>query len=257
MNKKEGYRSSNPPARGVDSACPRKGDHVASGPLPRNNFGTTSGSATYQSDMVTGATRTRTRRQKMTSPDTEDESTYNDHDKQFRQPTTPEMTDSYQHLLNSTTTIPSRIQMHKPRLLQTQVPTFRGSKGTFDEFEHLRPISNRMTEDAKLQYFQSLLREGPFEFQQSLTITTETPWTTCWQCFEKSSPTMTSRSSQATKGTKKNTISQQKPSQTSSSDWQLSPCKLSKITQDSTSRHFSSASSWFPSSRIYWRTPKK
>ena len=128
---------------------------------PNTDFGTTSGTAAYQSDMVRAATRTR--RLQMTNPDSDEESTYNDHDRQFRQSMTPEMTDPYEHLLDAPTTLPSPIQTNNPRLLQTQVPTFRGTKNTFNEFEHLfrdhlRPVSYRLTEEAKLQYFQSHLR---------------------------------------------------------------------------------------------------
>ena len=47
------------------------------------------------------------------------------------------------------------------------------------EFEHLlqnhsRPMKHRLIEEAKLQYFQSLLREEAIESYQSLSITTET-----------------------------------------------------------------------------------
>ena len=53
---------------------------------------------------------------------------------------------------------------HQQKVLSTQVPNFRGSKDKFNEFEHLllnhlRPHQNRLTEEAKLQYFQSLLRD--------------------------------------------------------------------------------------------------
>ena len=70
----------------------------------RIDFGITSGTATHQFDIVTGATRTRNRRNQMTSPDINDETTYSDHERRFRQPTTPELTDPYEHLLNAITT---------------------------------------------------------------------------------------------------------------------------------------------------------
>ena len=47
----------------------------------RTDVVTTSGTATYQSDMVTTSTRIQNRRQKRTSHDTDDETTYNDHDR--------------------------------------------------------------------------------------------------------------------------------------------------------------------------------
>ena len=146
---------------------------------PKTDFGTTSGTATYQSDMVTAATRPQTRQQQMTSPDTDDVSTINDHDRRFRRPTTPEITDSYEHLLKAITTLPSRTQSNNLRLLKTQIATFRGTTNTFNEFEiplrnHLRPMRNKLTKEAKLHYFRRLLREEAIEFYQSLTITTET-----------------------------------------------------------------------------------
>ena len=60
----------------------------------RSELGTTSGTAMPQSEMVTGIHRTRHRRQSMTSPETDDETTYPEYDRQFRPPTPPEMTDS-------------------------------------------------------------------------------------------------------------------------------------------------------------------
>ena len=40
--------------------------------------------------------------------------------------------------------------------------------------KNLRTMSKTLTEKAKLQYFQNLLREEAIEIYQSLTITTET-----------------------------------------------------------------------------------
>ena len=50
-----------------------------------------------------------------------------------------------------------------------QVPNFRRMKDTFNEFEHLlrkhfRFMSNNLTEETKLQSFQSFLREEAIEF---------------------------------------------------------------------------------------------
>ena len=80
------------------------------------DFVTTSGTATYQSDLVTGATRTRNWRQPMTSPDIDDGTTYNDHDRRFRQQTTSEKTNLYEHLLDARTTLPIQVQANVPRL---------------------------------------------------------------------------------------------------------------------------------------------
>ena len=140
---------------------------------------TTSGTITQQSDMVTGDTRAQSRRKPMTSPDTDDKRTYTEYDKRFRRPMTPELTNPYEDLPDGITTLPSWIQTNNPRLLQTQLPTFRVAKNTFKEHEHvlqdrLRPMSNTLTEEPKLQYFQNPLREKTIKFYQPLPTTTET-----------------------------------------------------------------------------------
>ena len=67
------------------------------------------------------------------------------------------------------------------KLLPTKVPTFRG-KNWFNIFEHflrnhLQPFSNRITEEAKLQQFQTSLRQEAVEIFKSLTISTKTTLT--------------------------------------------------------------------------------
>ena len=79
---------------------------------------------------------------------------------------------------------------HQQKVLSTQVPNFRGSKDKFNEFEHLllnhlRPHQNRLTEEAKLQYFQSLLRDEAIEFWQTLRINSETTLKDVLQLFNK------------------------------------------------------------------------
>ena len=88
------------------------------------------------------------------------------------------MTDPNEQLLDSITTLPNRIHTSSPWLLQTQIPTFRGSKDSFSEVEHLlqkhlRPMNHCIPDEAKIQYFQSLQRDKAIEFYQSLTTTTE------------------------------------------------------------------------------------
>ena len=100
-------------------------------PHPRTDFATTFGLATHQSDMVTGGTPTQNRQQPMTGPDTHDETTYNKYDRQVWRPTTSELTDPYEQLLNAITALPGEIQTDIPRLLQRQIPTFRGTKKNF------------------------------------------------------------------------------------------------------------------------------
>ena len=115
----------------------------------------------------------------MTSPDRDDETTHPDYDRRIQPPTPPEMANTYEKLLDVITTLTTRIHTKNPRLLQTQVQAFRGTKDNFNEFEHLlnkdlRPMNRRLPEEVKLQYFRSLVREEAIEFYQSLTITTET-----------------------------------------------------------------------------------
>ena len=66
-----------------------------------------------------------------------------------------------------------------PKILQTQVPLFKRTRDKYNEFEHLllnhlRPHAHTLTEEQKLSYFQSLLRDDAIEFWQTLTITIET-----------------------------------------------------------------------------------
>ena len=77
----------------------------------------------------------------------------------------PQLTDvitEIHHLRNSMDT-------HQPKVLQTQVPLFKGVREKYNEFEHLllnhlRTHAHKLTEEQKLNYFQSLLRDDDFEF---------------------------------------------------------------------------------------------
>ena len=67
----------------------------------------------------------------------------------------------------------------QPKILQTQVPLFRGNRDKYNEIKHLlknhtRPHMNKLTEDQKLNYFRSLLRDDAIELWQTLKINTET-----------------------------------------------------------------------------------
>ena len=78
----------------------------------------------------------------------------------------------------------------QPKILQTQVPLFKGNRDKYNEFEHLllnhlRPHANKLTEEQKLNYFQSLLRDDAIEFWQTLTITTETTLRDILTAFKK------------------------------------------------------------------------
>ena len=66
-----------------------------------------------------------------------------------------------------------------PKILHTQVPLFRGNREKYNDFEHLllnhiRPHQHKLSEEQKLTYSQSLLRDDAIEFWQSLKITTQT-----------------------------------------------------------------------------------
>ena len=78
----------------------------------------------------------------------------------------------------------------QPKILQTQVPLFRGNREKYNEFEHLlknhlRSHMHILTEEQELNYFQSLLRDDAIDFWQTLKITTETTLTEILQAFNK------------------------------------------------------------------------
>ena len=65
------------------------------------------------------------------------------------------------------------------KVLHTQVPKFIGSKDKSIEFEHLLlnhllPHQHKITEENKLHYFPSLLRDEVVVFRQTLRISTKT-----------------------------------------------------------------------------------
>ena len=124
-------------------------------------------------DMVTGVTETRStrptsrftnfRRYQEHDTDEEGESTHRGNE---------------ERLLNAIETIPQRIKSTttNTKLLQTHVPNFRGQKDKFVEFEHLlpnhlSPLANEITEENKLHFFQSLLRDEAIEYWQLIQIT--------------------------------------------------------------------------------------
>ena len=83
-----------------------------------------------------------------------------------------------ERLLNAIETIPQRIKSSttNTKLLQTHIPNFRGQKDKFVEFEHLllnhlSPLANKITEENKLHFFQSLLRNEVIEDWQAIQIT--------------------------------------------------------------------------------------
>ena len=102
----------------------------------------------------------------------------------------PQMDDVITEIHNLRTTMTDGVI--QPKILQTQVPLFRGNRDKYNEFEHLlknhlRPHMNKLTEEQKLNYFQSLLRDEAIEFWQTLktTVKTETTLHDVLQAFNK------------------------------------------------------------------------
>ena len=125
------------------------------------------------SDMVTGVTETRPTRP---SSNFTNFRRYQDDDTDEEGESTPRSNE--ERLLNAIETIPQRIKSTttNTKLLQTHVPNFRGQKDKFVEFEHLllnhlSPLANQITEENKLHFFQSLLRDDAIEYWQSIQLT--------------------------------------------------------------------------------------
>ena len=93
-------------------------------------------------------------------------------------------------LLNAIQDLPRKLQKTNTKLLQTHVPNFRGTKDNYNEFEHLllyhfRPIANKITEEDKIHFFQSLLRDEAIDFWQTITISSTTTLQDVLQLFRK------------------------------------------------------------------------
>ena len=85
------------------------------------------------------------------------------------------MDDDMTEIQNLRTTMTDGVM--QPKILKTQVPLFRGNREKYNEFDHLlknhvRPHMHKLTEEQKLNYFQSLLRDDAMEFWQTMKITT-------------------------------------------------------------------------------------
>ena len=124
-------------------------------------------------DMVTGVTETRPARPSSSFTNFQ---RYQDDDTDEEGESTPKSNE--ERLLNAIETNPQRIKSTttNTKLLQTHVPNFRGQKDKFVEFEHLllnhlSPLANKITEENKLHFFQSLLRDEAIEYWQSIQIT--------------------------------------------------------------------------------------
>ena len=132
-----------------------------------------------RSDMVTGAT-TATH---LTNPDPPHQST-----SRYPQPPANQFEDIVSEIHHLRDTMTDTVQ--HPKILHTQVPLFRGNREKYNEFEHLllnhfRPHQHKLSEEQKLTYFQSLLRDDVIEFCQSLKITTQTTLAQVLRYFKK------------------------------------------------------------------------
>ena len=85
-------------------------------------------------------------------------------------------------LMKATKIVPTMIQRNtqEHKRLQTQMPTFNGQKKRYNEFEHLllnyiRPFRQNITQEERLQFFTSLLREDAIEFLQTIRVTPDIP----------------------------------------------------------------------------------
>ena len=97
-----------------------------------------------------------------------------------------------ERLLNATETIPQHIKSSttNTKLIQTHVPIFRGQQDKFVGFEHLlpnhlSPLANKITEENKLHFSQSLLRDDSIEYWQSNQITPVTTFRDVLDLFRK------------------------------------------------------------------------
>ena len=140
---------------------------------PSSSKGPSKPAHTPGSDMVTGVTETRSTRPTTSFTNFR---RYQEDDSDEEGESTPRSNE--ERLLNAIETIPQRIKSTttNTKLLQTHVPNFRGQKDKFVEFEHLllnhlSPLANKITEENKLHFFQSLLRDDAIEYWQSIQIT--------------------------------------------------------------------------------------
>ena len=95
-------------------------------------------------------------------------------------------------LLNTITNVATMIQRNtqKHKLLQIQVFTFEGQRERYNEFKHLllnhlRPFQNKITEEEKLHFSTSLLREAAIEFWQTIRLTPDNTLREVFQMIRK------------------------------------------------------------------------
>ena len=139
----------------------------------------TSSYAVGTSNMVTGVNRTHRNHRNQFHDDEYDED-YED---------APSNT-TESALLNAIQDLLRKLQKTNTKLLQIHVPNFRGIKDKYNEFEHLllnhfRPIANKITEEDKIHFFQSLLRGEAIDFWQTITISSTTTLQDVLQLFRE------------------------------------------------------------------------
>ena len=124
--------------------------------------------------MVTGETETHSTR--LPSTFTSNTRQYHDDDTDDDGDATPRRHE--ERLLNAIETILQRIKntTTNTKQLQTHVRNFRGQKDKIVEFEHLllnhlSPLANKITDENKLHFFQSHLRDEAIVYWQSFQIT--------------------------------------------------------------------------------------
>ena len=138
-----------------------------------NNQSTASDKTCARSDMVTEVSKTNP----LPNPPRQSTS-------QYPPPPAHEFDDIVTEIHHLRDTMTDTVQ--HPKILQTQVPLFRGNREKYNEFEHLllnhlRPHQHKLSEEQKLTYFQSLLRE----FWQSLKMTNQTTLAQVLRYFKK------------------------------------------------------------------------
>ena len=138
---------------------------------------TTSNESNTRSDMVTGVPTTS----QLPNPPRQSTS-------QYPQSSAQQFDDIVTEIHHLRDTMTDTVQ--HPKILHTQVPLFRGNREKYNEFEHLllnhlRPHQHKLSEEQKLTYFQSLLRDDAIEFWQSLKMTSQTTLAQVLRYFKK------------------------------------------------------------------------
>ena len=156
----------------------------------------------HETDMVTGVNRTQPNYQ--TRRQLDDENYYDDYGG------TPQSSSTETALLNAIQELPWKLQKSNTKLLQTHVPNIRGSKDEYIELEHLqqnlfKPIANKFTEEDRIHFFESLLRDEAIDFWQTITITSTITLQDVLQFSERSSPRKICVTSHDTVGMKPST----------------------------------------------------